>query len=131
MMRHIAWIMALVMSIQVLGCTTTSVYEPEHLAHDDGRLITVHTNDGRRILFEQGTYAVTGGVHGSVTGTRRITTNSVSNATAHWEGTIALDDIELVSVEEVNLLGYVGIAALLAAGVLAALLIIAAHTTWY
>ena len=131
MMRHVALILALVMSIHVLGCTTTSVYEPEHLAHNDAKLITVHTKDGRRIQFGHGDYAVKGGVRDSVTGTGRIVTNSVNNATAHWEGTIALDDIELVSVTEMNPLGYAGIAGLVAGGMLVILLVYVGTTKWY
>lgn len=124
------WIM-LAFLIGLDGCTTTSVYEPEHLAGNDTRALTVHAKDGRRIRLAHGEYVVAGGLHGSVTGIGRITTNSVSNSTARWEGTIAFDEIEFVTVTEANLFGVATIGIFIgAAALFAFLLVVGPHLSW-
>ena len=84
------------------GCTTTSLYTPEHLAHADGETVTVHAKDGSLIRFRPGDFEVG---KDSLSGVGEVVTNSVSNATAPWMGSIANDEIESVTVSQLNLFG--------------------------
>ena len=87
------------------GCTTTSVYTPDHLSEDEGRQVSVHLRDGTIIRFASGNYGVVGEAQDSLSGTGQIVTNSVNNASAPWDGSIPLNTIESVTVTQLNLLG--------------------------
>lgn len=92
----------LAVGLGLAGCTTTSMYTQERLARDDMETINVHAKDGSVIRFGPREYAVS---RDSISGAGEVVTNSVSNSTAHWMGSIAFDEIESVTVTEFNLLG--------------------------
>ena len=95
------------------GCTTTDLYTPEHLAHADGETVTVHAKDGSLIRFSPGDFEVS---NDSLSGVGEAVTNSVSNATAPWMGSIALDEIDSVTISHLNILGDVAIVGAVALG---------------
>lgn len=96
----------------VFGCTTTSVYEPEHLARENGKALSVRTKDGREVRFCAGEYAVTAGAHGSVKGKGELVTDTVVSSGRTWEGTLSFDEIASVASTEPNVLGIVSLCVL-------------------
>lgn len=95
----------LALLIGLTGCTTTSVYTPEHLSREDERTVTLHLKDGALIRLSPGDYEVTGTAQDSVRGVGERVTNTLNNAATKWEGNLALADIDSVSVTQLNLLG--------------------------
>ncbi len=104
-MRRLVWSSIAGFLFGLTGCTTTSVYTPEHLSEDEDRAVTVHTKDGASIRFEAGDYAIIGEAQDSIRGVGQRVTNTVSNATERWEGTIPLHDVASVTVKQLNFIG--------------------------
>jgi hypothetical protein len=90
------------------GCTSMSVYAPEHLCNEPDETVTVLLADGRSIRFYGGDYTLRDSAGVFLTGKGELLSGKVDNSFTYWEGTIPLYNITSVSTTQVNLFGIVG-----------------------
>lgn len=93
------------------GCTSMSVYAPEHLRNEPDETVTVLLADGRSIRFYPGNYALRDSAGGVLTGKGELLTGKVDNSWTRWEGTIPISEVKSVSTTEFNIFGIVGLTA--------------------
>jgi hypothetical protein len=87
------------------GCTSTSVYAPEHLRSEPDETVTVLLTDGRSIRFHGGDYAMSDSSGGMLTGKGELLTGKVDNSWTEWEGSIPVSEIKSVSTTDLSVLG--------------------------
>jgi hypothetical protein len=87
------------------GCTTASVYSPEHLYHENDKDITVYMNDGRIIKFKNGEYAAFKTEGGFIKGKGKLIINDFNNTFKEWEGTITFSEVKSVTTSQPPPLG--------------------------
>ncbi len=89
-------------AVSLCGCSSTTVFGPEHLYDDSSRDIIVTTTDGRRIEFQGGNYRVIKGNVGTISGTGRVIVNMDRGIYKDYRGTIGFSEIQNISTIEMT-----------------------------
>jgi hypothetical protein len=106
------------------GCTSTKVFNPEHLENDNEENITVYLKDGRIIRYGSGDYTYVNLGNGMIRGTGKLITNKLTGEFVVFEEAVSFDEIEKVEITETTLVGQITIIVILSGVIAFALLLI-------